>query len=184
MTTISEFVKVDITDQMKVDADRLGNIIYKAATNDGMKPVFTVKDIIAAHGLGFLGEIAFSYYRYGNWDKIADRTIGHTIPYDDTIDGKTIEVKTGNRIVDIAKISSNFYFMIPYQQVTHRPDYYVQILVHNGSAYITGYITLEEVLRVGVTGSGQINPSFNVPISKLRPIGSLINPIGLARWAK
>ena len=188
MTTISEFVKVDITDQMKADATTIGKEVYDYDKLAGFEARHFIKEFgdYGSHSsfFGYLGEIIFSYYRHGNWNNVINKPRDQPNPFDDTIDGKTIEIKTGNRRVDIAKIGNNFYFMVAAHQIHHRPDYYVQILVHNGSAYITGYITLEEVLRVGVTGNGQINPSFNVPISKLLPIGSLINPIGLARWAK
>lgn len=160
---------VQITEEMKIEAERLANEIRLKAKEKGYKEVFTseLQDRI----VGWLGHFAFFQYRHDNWKEALNYIpIGQPDKYDYKINDTTINLKTSHPqyVVDYTE---GFAFQIPIQQAK-KHDVFVDIIIWEDKAHIMGFATKEEVINAKERTNIK-NPAKTIPRHKLHPIQDL-----------
>jgi len=168
------FVEILITDEIKKLAMGLAEGHLNASKNG--TPKFQTNEIQNKY-IGQIGQLIFKQWlednQIYNHNYHSYNEDGSSDNGDFKIDGKIVEVKTGQMTWAVEQLAPGYKFFIAEQQLNEPRDIYVNIQLDNNLkfAYITGFMMSEDTKKYNVFQTDKMfNPARGIPLKDLTPI--------------
>jgi len=178
-----EWIKLEITEEIKSEANRLAVQQRTNALRLGGSSVFQTSNALDDHVIGQLGMLGVHQYLQS---KYLDHQFKNEVNgvgdggKDMTIGTKVVDIKTGHMNRDRANLSRSYCFLMAKQQINKNVDFYIncQIDVQVHNLYIVGAIAYEDLVKCPTRqGEQYVNPCYTVSFDKLVPFDEWLEQI-------